>query len=243
MMNIKILIFTIILFIFCSLFYFFNYLKKIYRKKVVDLKFWRNKYQNYHNEYIEFLSEAIPYLEKWNVKYWAHAGTLLGCVRHGGFIPWDDDIDFGYIDDGNIEDLITDLKNNGFGINYKICGIKIDFGFGFQIHNYKYKCIDMFTFTHKNNMLLPTKHMINIYPNEYYYYDEVIPLKKCKFNKIYLSIPNDPDSFCKRAFKDDYMDVFYINIPHPLNWIINPIDSIFICSLSKEKFNMKDLIE
>jgi len=46
---------------------------------------------------LELLQKLIDVCDKYHLQYFIMAGSLIGVVRHEGFIPWDDDIDVGML--------------------------------------------------------------------------------------------------------------------------------------------------
>ena len=110
---------------------------------------------------LELMKKIHTYLEKKHIPYYMIAGSVLGAVRHGGFIPWDDDIDIGLLRP-DYEKFLT------------VCE---DFDSNYEIVNYrgsKY-CDTCLTRIYFPNTLIDNKHIANTKLDKRLYFD-IFPL-------------------------------------------------------------------
>lgn len=73
---------------------------------------------------LEVLHDLDTFCKKYNIQYFGDYGTLLGAVRHKGFIPWDDDMDISM----KREDYIRfcDLVKKEFDGQYEVVNFHTD---------------------------------------------------------------------------------------------------------------------
>lgn len=152
---------------------------------------------------IKTLKKLYEVFNEYNIECWLGYGTLIGCLRHDGIIPWDDDIDICM----NRRDY--DLL---FSINWEEYNIKITKPYDSNMVLYSMSA----TYTNDTGQQLIVGNStvdlfivpVGLKSNEGGYYrheeelmeDEIYPLVSSKFEGFDCLIPNNPYSFFKRRY-------------------------------------------
>nr|WP_253308049.1 LicD family protein [Rickettsia endosymbiont of Ceutorhynchus assimilis] len=173
----------------------------------------------------QLMKDTHEILTKYQIEYWIEGGTLLGAVRHQGIIPFDDDLDIGIMHDDEIrlQKTLPEFEKLGYNIEYnKIYSIC------------KKSCLDIFIFHQEDNKFIYTnRDMRNKFPFDFFYDNELFPLKKYQFGSIEVYGPQNPQENLDRQYPewDKYVVIqqphsnhlsFLTNIDKRTKFILTP---------------------
>jgi phosphorylcholine metabolism protein LicD len=165
----------------------------------------------------KMLFEFDRICRKYSLSYWCVGGTLIGAIRHSGWIPWDGDVDVHMLDkdwqrfcEVSKDELPTTMYAFDTSDECSIGKVRDLYSCytsqpqtlhtGLQIDVFKYK-----------ETTLSGKHAIqayiNIWRGDYFYrdtgnfeYDLIFPLKELNFEGIAVFVPNDYKTFSKICY-------------------------------------------
>lgn len=100
-----------------------------------------------HVYYLKMMDDFHLYCLQNNIKYSLSGGTLLGAIRHRGFIPWDDDVDVMF-DRENYDKFLRIMKDEPM-TGYELIGSQWVIRLSRKDNSLKMQemqCIDLFVF-------------------------------------------------------------------------------------------------
>jgi hypothetical protein len=169
-----------------------------------------------------------------NLKYWCTSGTLIGIIRHKGWIPHDGDIDVAMLETEwkKFKEVSKNILSTKYWIqdtdtdkNYKLCQKKIRHKYScYKNGNEKYHLglmIDIFPYERKGN-LLKFKRKTEFKDLKNYDYNFIFPLKEAYFEDILVYVPNKYKEYSKLNWGSYPPKVLDKDKKFPHEGIINP---------------------
>jgi len=148
----------------------------------------------------KLLQNIICKLNKYNIPYTMMGGTLLGSVRHNGLIPWDHDADIAVID-VKLTEVLKMLNDE-----LKDTGIECYLNWSNNIIKVKYIntkiILDIFLLEYVDNRYQFSYPYNKKYPTQWFYPNELFPLKQYMFGPLILNGPNVYINYLHRTYPD-----------------------------------------
>ncbi len=148
-----------------------NVPEHFYEPEVRDGFYVPSQMKRYWAAMITVLGEIDKVCKRHGLRYYADYGTLIGAVRHGGFIPWDDDFDISMLREDYM--LFLKVAEKELPAGYKVLSIYNDH----RSHTFLGRVVNLDFISTEQDFLranhnCPYATGIDIFPIDHFEYDE-----------------------------------------------------------------------
>ena len=176
-------------------------------------------------EIYEMLDILDKLFSKYHVNYWIDGGTLLAAVRHGGYIPWDDEAnlfikksDVWIFNDSNFLKHVDRFDCEIFyRESFNIYKFFMKSGKPYEDPRYQfdYPYVDISVASSDGTTVkIESNYSDTLWPNCYHLEKDMYPLRWYKFGHLLLSGPYAPYNYLNRCYGNDWNTTAYHGKDH-----------------------------